>query len=113
MIRDPLNQRAYTKARAAWLAGYQGGYGTCCLCGKPVDTSLPGRAKWGPTIEHTVPIRTIRALSTSNAQALAWALDTSLWRLAHQHCQRRQGGAAAATTRRPPRTAPWRTSRAW
>lgn len=108
------SHRRYTQTRAAWLAGYAGGLGTCALCGRPVDTSLPGTHPWGPTIEHTIPIRRIHATAATPAEALALACDTSLWALAHLHCQRQQGARAAAQRRqrRRPQTMPGQ-SRQW
>lgn len=104
------SHRRYTQARAAWLAGYGGGLGTCALCGQPVDTSLPGTHPAGPTIEHRLPIRHIEATARNRAEALALACDTSLWALAHLHCQRRQGGA---TRPRAPRKTTASASRPW
>ena len=95
-MRDPRSHRRYVTTRRHWLNGYQGGPGTCCLCGNPVDTSLPGTDPHGPTIEHTLPIRDILALARDDAHALALACDTSLWQLAHRRCQARQGQVVTA-----------------
>lgn len=29
--------------------------GICALCGRPVDLTLPGTNKWGPTADHIIP----------------------------------------------------------
>lgn len=95
-LNDPRSHRRYVQARAAWLAGYGGGVGVCCLCGNGVDTSLPGTHPHGPTIEHRLPIRTIRASAQTYAEAVALACDTSMWALAHRRCQARQGQRVTA-----------------
>ena len=99
-VNDPRNHRRYLQARKAWLAGYQGRPGTCCLCGQPVNTSLPGTHRLGPTIEHRLPIRVIRATAQTWAECVALACDTSLWGLAHRRCQSRQGQAVTTVLNR-------------
>ena len=96
-MRDPRNQRRYREARTAWLAGYGGGAGLCCLCRAPVDTSLPGTHPWGPTIEHTLPIRAIVTIARTDAEALALCCDTSRWALSHRRCNSQQGQAVTAS----------------
>ena len=96
MVPDPRRSNRYMTTRRAWLAGYAGQHGTCCMCGQPVDTSLPGTHRYGPTIEHRLPIRTIRAQAQDWAHAVAIACDTSLWALAHNVCQARQGQRVTA-----------------
>ncbi len=46
----------------------------CNLCGKRVDLTLSGMAKWGPTIDHLIPVS---HGGTNDADNLA---------LAHRHC---------------------------
>lgn len=29
---------------------------TCHLCGRPIDRSLSGRHRWGPTLDHVIPL---------------------------------------------------------
>jgi hypothetical protein len=99
-MRDPRSSRRYRATRAAWLAGYRGQPSTCALCGGLVDTSLPARAPGGPTIEHLLPVRTIRASARDWAHAVALACDTSLWALAHRRCQDRQGQRATTAINR-------------
>ncbi len=105
------HHRRYTDLRRTYLAAYNGAPIPCALCGQPVWTSLPGRHPWGPTIEHREPIRHILATSTTRAEALARACDTTTWAIAHLTCQHRQGGHAAHN-QRPPTTHP-STSRHW
>lgn len=88
---DPRESRVYRDTRRHWLAGYEGGPGTCVMCGWAVDTSLPGVDLYGPTVEHLVPVRWMRANAASKAECEALACDTSGWRLAHRRCQSRQG----------------------
>lgn len=111
-MRDPRGSAKYQRTRRAWLAGYQGGLGTCCLCGLPVDVSLPGNHRWGPTVEHRLPVRRIVAMSASFTEAVALACDTSTWALAHFHCQSRQGGASSSERECKPRM-PMNASRQW
>lgn len=90
-MRDPRSHRRYRTARITWLRTADP---TCALCGKPIDTSLPGTHPWGPTVEHTVPVRTILDMSETFAQALDMVCDTSLWAAAHVRCQQLQGASA-------------------
>jgi 5-methylcytosine-specific restriction endonuclease McrA len=46
----------------------------CNICGRKIDMRLSGRAKWGPTIDHLVPVI---AGGTNHPSNLA---------LAHRHC---------------------------
>ena len=111
---NPLrSHRRYTEARARWLAGYGGGLAPCVLCGRPVNTSLPGTHPAGPTVEHRLPIRHITAIARDRAEALALACDTSMWALAHLHCQRRQGGRTGGAPRPPQRATVGGQSRQW
>ena len=100
MTRDPRRSNRYMTTRRAWLAGYAGGAGTCCLCGGRVDTSLPGTHPLGPTIEHRLPVRQIRAMVRTWAEAVALACDTSMWALAHNRCQAGQGARVVNAQRR-------------
>lgn len=107
-MRDPRSHRRYVAARAAWLPTAEP---WCCLCSRPVDLTLPAGLPTSPTVEHTLPIRTILAMAGSYAEAVALACDTSLWRTAHLICQQRQG--AQAGNRSPKRGVRRRSSRVW
>ena len=101
---DPRHGYAYQKLRAAFVRSQTTGT-PCSLCGRPIDTTLSGRLPWGPTVEHTVPVRERPDL----------ALDVAHWRLAHRRCQSQQGahatnGTASAGRSPDPRVRP---SRAW
>lgn len=98
------------ETRAAWLPT---AYPVCCLCGEPVDATLPGTAPRGPTVEHTLPVRRILAMSRSWDEALALVCDTSLWLLAHKVCQDRQGAAVVNGSPKRRGAAVRRPSRAW
>lgn len=111
-MRDPRGSAKYQRTRRAWLAGYQGGTAPCVLCGGMVLTSLPGTHKWGPTIEHGLPVRRIVSMSGSFDEAVSLTCDTSLWGLAHFHCQSRQGGASSIEREPRPRM-PMNASRQW
>lgn len=99
-MQDPRRSSRYRTTRTAWLAGYAGQPGTCCLCGGTVRTDLPGTHRLGPTIEHHYPVRHIMATAQDWAQAVAMACDTSQWGLAHRVCQDRQGQAVTSATNR-------------
>lgn len=100
MLRDPRSHKRYRNARLDYIARH-GAQAPCALCGKVIDLGLPGSHKWGPTIEHRVPVRTLRLMARSNDELLDLACDRSTWALAHLHCQRRQGGPAATSSRVP------------
>lgn len=102
----------YRTARALWLAGFKGQPHPCCMCGIPVDTSLPGTHPHGPTVEHQLPIRHIEAMARDFTQAVALACDTSMWGLAHKVCQDRQG-AGVVNAARGARRAMIGASREW
>ena len=97
---DPRSSRRYTDTRRLWLAGYGGQDATCCMCGRPVDTSLPGTHPMGPTIEHRYPVRMILAEARDDAHAVEMACDTSWWAVAHSRCQSRQGQAVTSQINR-------------
>jgi hypothetical protein len=110
--RDPRASRRYRTLRTTWLRAADP---TCALCGKGVDISLPGTHPWGPTIEHTIPVRTILAVTDTWPDALAMACDTTLWAMAHTRCQQQQGARAtsAINAERHRRDARRRGSRDW
>lgn len=107
MIKDPRSSRRYTQLRKAWLASQP--HPICVLCGRPVPADAPGMSRWGPTIEHLLPIREIRAMATTWDEAVALACDTSRWAVAHRVCNDRQGGRTNGTPKRPRTT----QSRVW
>jgi len=51
----------------------------CHICHRKVDLSLSGKAKWGPTIEHIVPV------------SLGGTNDPGNLALAHRHCNTARG----------------------
>ena len=100
VMPNPIRGWKYREARTLWLKGLRGQPVPCCLCGLPVDTSADGRLPWGPTIEHTLPIRTIEAMARDHAHAVALACDTSMWQVAHRRCQDSQGAKVTNAKRR-------------
>lgn len=100
-MRDPRTSSRYQRARREYIAAHRSGH-PCALCGRPIDTTLPGTAKWGPTIEHRVPVRTLRLHAETWDALVTLTCDTRSWALAHLHCQRQQGGPAAHSVKRPP-----------
>ena len=96
-LRDPRQTRRYTELRKAWLPTQAGL--RCWLCDQPVDVTLPGTHSLGPTVEHTLPVRDILRAAATWDDAVAIACDTRLWRLAHSHCQSRQGARVSNVTR--------------
>lgn len=105
MTWDPRSTSRYQAARRAWLPTAEP---RCCLCGGDVDVLLPAGYPGSPTVEHTLAIRDILAMTETRQQALDLACDTSLWATAHHRCQAQQG-ARATNARKQPR----RGSRAW
>ena len=68
----------------------------CCICGKPVDKSLPGAHPMGPTLEHTTPWSRGGTNTRDNVH------------LAHRSCNIRKGNGTNARV-----TPPIPTSRDW
>lgn len=109
--RDPRATRRYRAARAAWLPHHDGEQ--CALgCGRPVDATLPALYAQGPTIEHTVPIRTLRLMARTWDELVALCCDTNTWAIAHVECQRKQGARAGYAAQQAA-MAPRRGSRDW
>jgi hypothetical protein len=113
MAGDPRSSGTYRRTRALWLAGYQGGAGTCCLCGGLVNVALPGNHPYGPSIEHRVPVRRLLTQVQTQAEAIAAVCDTSTWGLAHRRCNNKQGGASSVERQPRPRPQGFTPSRAW
>lgn len=66
-------------------------YDDCYRCGWPVDKSLPGSHRWGPTLDHAIPLnRGGHPLDKDNAK------------LSHLHCNCAFGDGRKVTQRRPP-----------
>lgn len=91
-MRDPRSHRRYRTLAAAYKRQHHGE--ACALCHLPVVSRA--------TIEHRLPVRTILAMSSTDAEALALACDTSMWGMAHSRCQSQQG-ARAVNERKPQR----------
>ncbi len=106
-MRDPRSHRRYTEARLAYISRH-GSRAKCVLCGEPIDLTLSGSDKRGPTVEHRIPVRRLRQIASSEAELLEMACDESTWGLAHRSCQDRQGGKASRSTTRPRRHIPER-----
>lgn len=103
---DPRKSRRYRAAALRWIRARRGW--PCALCGVEVNVDLPGTHPWGPTIEHTVPVRVLVATATSRANLLDLVCDEKTWALAHRRCQASQG---ARVTNRARQTQ--RGSRRW
>ena len=88
-MKDPRGSSLYRRTKAQWLPTADT---TCALCGKHVDTLLPPGYPQSPTVEHTLPIRTILTMTQTWDEAVTLACDTTLWAMAHHLCQSRQGG---------------------
>ena len=95
-MRDPRSHRRYVESSAAYIAALGGAAVPCAICREPVNTTLPRTHRLGPTIEHRLPIRHIRATAQTWAQAVTLACDTTLWGIAHRGCQDRQGAQVRA-----------------
>lgn len=109
-LRDPRTSGPYKRLRAAFIARHPSG-SPCCLCGRPIDTSLSGMAKWGPTVEHHVPVSVLRRHAATWADLVALCCDVSTWGIAHRTCQQRQGasmGGRVIAARKAARRVPYR-----
>lgn len=102
---DPRETRVYRTARTHWLRAL-GNAAPCCMCGMLVDCTLPGTHRLGPTIEHSVSIRWIRANARSKHECEAFACDTQTWGLAHKRCNSEQGARVVNAARRTAAPAP-------
>jgi 5-methylcytosine-specific restriction endonuclease McrA len=60
----------------------------CHICHRKVDMALSGRAKWGPTIDHLVPVKPRSGPAGTN--------DPSNLALAHWHCNISRGNRGSA-----------------
>lgn len=100
-MRDPRTASRYQRLRREYIARHDNG-SPCALCHRPIDLTLPGTAKWGPTIEHRVPVRVLRQHAATWDDLVTLTCDTRTWALSHLHCQRQQGGPAAHATRTAP-----------
>lgn len=96
-LPDPRATRRYRNARKAFIAQHIPG-SPCCLCGHPIDTTLPGNVPAGPTVEHRIPVRRLRLMVGTTPELQALVCDTSTWGLAHRRCQDKQGGRASRET---------------
>ncbi len=105
-MRDPRSHRRYVTAARAYIAQHPPGT-PCAICGRGIDTTLSGMSTWGPTIEHRVPIRTLKRHAMDDAELLTLACDQTMWGIAHLHCQRKQGGASSHETRQGPTPSRW------
>lgn len=90
-MRDPRSHRRYVEAARTYKQQNLGA--PCALCGLPVVSA--------PTVEHRLPIRTIRATARDYAEAVALACDQTMWAMAHSRCQSQQGARAANASRGP------------
>lgn len=109
--RDPRTSSRYRRTRAAWLPHHHGE--RCPLCGRSVDATLPAQYALGPTIEHTVPIRTLRLMASTWDELVALTCDTSAWAIAHTECQRKQGARAGYAAQQRAMGVGRRASRDW
>lgn len=48
MAKDPRSTRQHQRDRAAAIATND----HCCICGQPIDKTLPGTHPLGPSLEH-------------------------------------------------------------
>ena len=91
-MSDPRQTRRYRTARAAFIRSL-GPLPSCGVCGEIVDVRLSGRAKYGPQLDHKVPV---------SAGGAFW--NRSNWQLVHGVCNRRkgEGPAVSVSMSRPP-----------
>lgn len=90
---------AYQKVRARILKDAS----VCHICGHRLDFSALPRSRWAPTVDHLIPVSSLRGLDPRTAQRLA--TDPSTMRAAHYGCNSRLGARK--------RTKPKHVSRSW
>lgn len=93
---------AWEKVRAQVLASSS----VCWLCGRQLDFDAPPRSKWSPSVDHLVPLKTLRGMDPVLQREIA--LDARFLRPAHYACNSRRGAR-----RIPPQPPPRRQSREW
>jgi hypothetical protein len=98
-MRDPRTSGRYKRLRAEYIARHPIGT-ACCLCGRPIDTTLSGMSAWGPTVEHHVPIAVIRTAARTWDDLVAMCCDMRTWGIAHRRCQASQGARSTNAIRR-------------
>ena len=82
MDQNPRHTTRWQQLRRQVVAAARARGDPCALCGRPIDYTLSGRARWGPTVDHTYSIATHPGL----------AFDPSLLRIAHRQCNLSRGG---------------------
>lgn len=109
IIGNPRGSSRYAEAARAYINARRRDAVACALCGQAVDMEAPPLTRWSPSIEHQLPVREIRRIARSYAEAVDIACDQSMWAVAHKICQDRQGAQAVNTRRRATGT----PSRTW
>ncbi len=94
---------AWRAARARALAGAT----HCYLCGGALDFNAPPRSPNSPSVDHVVPLKSIRGLPMSEQRRIA--LDPRLLRPCHLKCNSSRGAGRKPKNPPPPR----RQSRKW
>lgn len=75
----------YRKVRERVLRGAQ----VCHIYGEPLDWDAPPRSRWAPTVDHVVPVSSLRDMDPRAARRIA--IDPSLMRPAHYGCNASRG----------------------
>jgi 5-methylcytosine-specific restriction endonuclease McrA len=76
---------AWERVRSAVLAGSD----VCAICGREIDREAPPRSRWSASVDHVVPLKTMRMLTALEQRQLA--LDPANLRAVHYGCNAKRG----------------------
>jgi hypothetical protein len=79
---NPRHSAEWGRLRSRIVAAARARGDPCALCGRPIDYTLSGRARWGPTVDHEFSI----------VEHPDLAFEPSLLRIAHRQCNLSRGG---------------------
>jgi hypothetical protein len=82
MAENPRHTPAWQRIRKQIVAAARARADPPAICGRPIDYTLSGRARWGPSVDHLYSIATHPGL----------AFDPSQLRIVHLTCNLRRGG---------------------
>jgi len=102
---DPRSSAQYTRAARTYINDRRRIEISCALCGELVNMAASSMTPLGPTIEHRIPVRSLKAMTDDRAELLRLVCDQSWWAIAHSRCQSRQG--AAVTNSKAQKSREW------
>jgi 5-methylcytosine-specific restriction endonuclease McrA len=97
MTKDPgRHGSAYWKARKIVLEGAT----HCAICRRPLDFNAPPRSRWAPSVDHIIPLATLKHYEPAERRRLA--TDPANMRPAHVTCNSSRGARSGNASRRQP-----------